>query len=47
VNAQQHEGFERGLNGAPAFFVNGQPVIGPQRLATFQDIIDPILAAKK
>jgi protein-disulfide isomerase len=47
VNAQQHEGFERGLTGAPAFFVNGQPVIGPQRLATFVDRIDSILAARK
>lgn len=47
VNAQQHEGFERGLKGAPAFFVNGQPLIGPQRLASFEAVIDPILAAKK
>jgi protein-disulfide isomerase len=47
VNAQQHEGFERGLKGAPAFFVNDQPVIGPQRLAVFEGLIDPILAAKK
>ena len=47
VNAEQHEGFERGLKGAPVFFVNGQPVIGPQRLSTFVDLIDPILAAKK
>jgi protein-disulfide isomerase len=47
VNAEQHEGFERGLKGAPAFFVNGQPVIGPQSLSTFVDLIDPILAAKQ
>lgn len=47
VNAQQHEGFERNLKGAPGFFVNGQPVIGPQRLAVFEGLIDPILAAKK
>jgi protein-disulfide isomerase len=47
VNAQQHEGFEHGLKGAPAFFVNGQPVIGPQRLAVFEEIINPILKAKK
>ena len=32
VNAEQHEGFERGLKGAPAFFVNDQRVIGPQTL---------------
>jgi protein-disulfide isomerase len=30
VNAQQHEGFERGLKGAPAFLVNDQRVIGPR-----------------
>ena len=47
VNAEQQESFDRGLKGAPVFFVNGQPVIGPQRLATFADLIDPILAAKK
>ena len=47
VNAQQHEGFERGLKGAPAFFVNGQPIIGPQSLAVFEEIIDPLLEAKK
>lgn len=46
VNAEQHEGFERGLKGAPAFFVNDQRVIGPQRAAVFEEIIDPILAAK-
>ncbi len=47
VNAEQHEGFDRGLKGAPAFFVNDQRVIGPQRAAVFEAIIDPILAAKK
>ena len=47
VNAEQHEGFERGLKGAPAFFVNDQRVIGPQNATVFEKIIDPILAAKK
>jgi protein-disulfide isomerase len=47
VNAQQHEGFERGLKGSPAFFVNDQRVIGPQHADVFEDIIDPILAAKQ
>lgn len=47
VNAEQHESFGRGLRGTPAFFVNGQPLIGPQRLSIFEDLIDPILAAKK
>jgi protein-disulfide isomerase len=45
VNAQQHEGFQRDLKGAPAFFVNDQRVIGPQSAAVFEKIIDPILAA--
>jgi protein-disulfide isomerase len=47
VNAQQHEGFERDLKGAPAFFVNAQRVIGPQSATVFEKIIDPILAAKQ
>ena len=47
VNAQQHEGFERKLKGAPGFFVNGQPIIGPQGVQVFADIIDPILASKQ
>jgi protein-disulfide isomerase len=47
VNAEQGEGFDRGLHGAPEFFVNGQHVIGPQPLSVFESIIDPILAAKK
>lgn len=47
VNAEQHESFERGLRGTPSFFVNGQPIVGPQHLSTFTDLIDPILSAKK
>jgi protein-disulfide isomerase len=47
VNAEQQESFDRGLKGAPAFFVNDQRVIGPQRAAVFEDIIDPILAGKQ
>jgi protein-disulfide isomerase len=47
VNAQQGEGFDRGLRGAPEFFVNGQHIIGPQSAAVFEKIIDPILAAKQ
>jgi protein-disulfide isomerase len=46
VNAEQHEAFERGLKGTPAFFVNDQPLIGPQALAAFEALIDPILAGK-
>jgi len=47
VNAQQGEGFDRGLRGAPEFFVNGQHIIGPQAASVFEKIIDPILAAQK
>lgn len=47
VNAQQHEGFERKLTGAPGFFVNGQPIIGPQGVQVFAEIIDPLLADKQ
>ncbi len=47
VNAEQQESFDRGLRGAPEFFVNGQHVIGPQTASVFEKIIDPILASKK
>ena len=47
VNAEQHEGFERGLHATPAFFVNDQRVLGPQPLSVFESVIDPLLAAKK
>ncbi len=46
VNAEQGEGFNRRLTGAPGFFVNEQPIIGPQTLTYFEGVIDPILAAK-
>ncbi len=47
INAEQHEGFERGFKGAPAFLVNNQPVIGPQHLSVFEGLIDPLLASEK
>ena len=47
VNAEQHEAFNHGFNGAPFFLVNNQLVIGPQSLAFFADIIDSLLATKK
>ncbi len=47
VNAEQHEGFERGFTGTPAFLVNNQPVIGPQRLPVFVELIDPLLISEK
>ncbi len=47
VNAEQQEGFDRGLRGTPAFLVNDQPVIGPQRSPAFEEIIDSLLSSKK
>lgn len=47
VNAEQHEGFENGFNGTPAFLVNNQTLIGPQNLSVFASLIDPLLAARK
>ncbi len=46
VNAEQQESFDRGLKGAPEFFVNDQHLIGPQSASAFEAVIDPILAAQ-
>jgi protein-disulfide isomerase len=47
VNAEQHEGFQRGFRGTPAFMVNDQPLIGLQRLSVFEELINPLLAPTK
>jgi protein-disulfide isomerase len=47
VTAETHEAFEHGFVGAPSFLVNDQPLIGPQSLFFFEDLIDPILASEK
>jgi protein-disulfide isomerase len=47
VNAEQHEAFSHGFNGAPFFLVNNQPLIGPQSLDVFASFIDPLLDTKK
>jgi protein-disulfide isomerase len=47
VNAELHEGYARSLHATPAFFVNDQPVLGPQPLPAFASIIDPLLTSKK
>jgi 2-hydroxychromene-2-carboxylate isomerase len=47
VNAEQHESFQRGFRGTPAFMVNDQPVVGLQRLSAFEDLINPLLAPAK
>ena len=47
VNAEQEEAFSYGFNAVPFFLVNNPLVIGPQSLAYFVNLIDPLLAAKK
>ena len=47
VNAEETEAFNHGYNGAPFFLVNDHVLIGPQSLAVFSGLIDPLLAAKK
>ena len=45
VDQSTNEGHQLGFNGAPAFVVNGQKLIGPPSFETLKSIIDPILAA--
>ena len=44
VDQSTNEGHQLGFNGAPAFVVNGQKLIGPPSFETLKSIIDPILA---
>ncbi|MCL4297259.1 MAG: DsbA family protein [Anaerolineae bacterium] len=44
VNNQQHEAFEIGFNGSPAFLVNDQPFVGVQRFEVFEKVIDSLPA---
>ena len=44
VDQSTNEGHQAGFNGAPAFVVNGQKLIGPPSFETLQVIIDPVLA---
>ena len=44
VDQSTNEGHQFGFNGAPAFVVNGQKLIGPPSFETLQSIIDPVLA---
>jgi protein-disulfide isomerase len=46
VNAEQHEAFSHGFNGAPFFLINDKILIGPQSLQVFESMIDPMLASK-
>jgi protein-disulfide isomerase len=45
VNNQQHEAFEAGFNGSPAFQVTDEPIVGAQRFEVFEKVIDSILAS--
>lgn len=45
VEQSTEEGYNYGFNGAPAFVVNGQKLIGPPSFEMLQAIIDPILSA--
>ena len=47
VNNQQHEAFEAGFNGSPAFLVNDKPIVGAQRFEVFEKVIDSFLAPGK
>ncbi|MEO8256782.1 MAG: thioredoxin domain-containing protein [Acidobacteriota bacterium] len=47
VDADQREGTEAGVNGTPAFFVNGRLLSGAQPFEAFKRIIDEELELKK
>ena len=43
VNSDASLGSGVGVNGTPAFFINGQQVVGAQPQANFEKVIDPLL----
>jgi protein-disulfide isomerase len=45
VNSEQQEGISNGVQGTPAFFINGQFISGAQPYSTFKSVIDPLLAS--
>jgi protein-disulfide isomerase len=47
VEADLRAGNDAGVNGTPAFFINGRLISGAQPFAEFKKIIDDELAAKK
>jgi protein-disulfide isomerase len=47
VEASQKAGDEAGVNGTPAFFINGRPLFGAVPLDEFKQVIDAELAEKK
>lgn len=46
VNAQVAEGLDLAIQGTPTFFINGQRLVGAQPFATFQQIIESLLAGE-
>lgn len=42
VNAQVNEGAQLGVRGTPSFFINGQPLVGAQPFAVFQQAIEAL-----
>ncbi|HZR26801.1 MAG TPA: thioredoxin domain-containing protein [Vicinamibacterales bacterium] len=46
VDADQHDGEEAGVNGTPAFFINGRLISGAQPYEVFKKMIDEELALK-
>ena len=47
VNAEVNEGVQLGIRGTPSFFINGQPLVGAQPFATFQQTIEGLLSANE
>jgi len=44
ISQNQAEGVQKGVTGTPAFFVNGQKIVGAQPFSAFKAIIDAELA---
>lgn len=44
MNAELQEGISNGVQGTPAFFVNGQFISGAQPYSAFKQVIDSQLA---
>jgi protein-disulfide isomerase len=47
INADMQEGIAAGVQGTPAFFINGQFISGAQPFEVFKQIIDQMLAEKQ
>jgi protein-disulfide isomerase len=46
IQAELHQGTELGVNGTPAYFVNGRMLSGSQPVEAFADVIDSELAGR-